>query len=196
VPLAGRAREDGTAARPVAGGVEQGAQLRTDDLGGGVLLADPEVAVLPAVADPPQRRPDHVADCDGRRVERERVVHGPVDPRRLERGDRVHDLVHEVADPDRGRLEARPAEEPSGLADAEPLSQARLQPLDTQHVVLRVAPVGAGRPLRLQHAVALLPLAKRRGGNAGLPRDRLDVHAAAPRRAACRNFPPMTPLLG
>ena len=191
MPLARRAREDGTAARPVARRVEQRAELRTDDLGG---------------ARAPGRRP-------GRRRSQQSPIRrsagsitSPIategawsvsawsTARSIRAGSSAATAStissHEVADSDRRRLEARPPEQASGLADAESLVQARLQPLDAQDVVLRVAPVRPGRPLRLQHAVALLPLAERRGGDAGLPRDGLDVHAAVPRSAACRNFPP------
>src|SRR5262249_11204752 len=73
------------------------------------------------------------------------------------------------------RRDARRPEQRGRLADAVALFDPGLQPLDARDVLLAVATLAAGRPVRAQDAVALLPLPDRVRRDAGTAVERRDI---------------------
>ena len=104
----------------------------------------------------------------------ERLVERRGDAPKVVRDHRLDERVPKLSGiVERGR--ARLVEDARRLADAPAVADPVAQPLDPLHVRLAVAPLTSRRAHRPQDAVALLPLAKRVGRDAGAAREGGDV---------------------
>ena len=147
---------------------DQPAEMRAHLGGDRVLLRDRELAAVPRLAGPLERRRHDLRQGLLERKHGKGLVERCRDGARvvlLDRSDQRVAEIGRVVERDRRRL----VDHAGCLADPPAVPDPVAQPLDALHVHLAVAPLPAGRADRPEHAVTLLPLAQRVGRDAGPP---------------------------
>ena len=166
--------EHGDAAGAPATVREELAEMRSHLGGDRVLLRDRELTAMPRLPRPPKRGRDDLGERLRQRKDGEGLVEDRRDPLRIGGMDSVDQPLPQIVRPiERDGICL--VENARSLPDAPSFGNPIAEPLDPLHVQFGVATLSSRRSHRLQHAVALLPLAQGVGCDAGASCQSCDI---------------------